>query len=93
MQRDTLLRLEAVNQLALTEEEREATLAFFGKRASELDELNTIDTSETERMVHVLPILTVVREDIASQPFTREELQAGAPDADEGYWRVPRVVE
>ena len=93
MQRDTLLRLEAVNQIALTEEEREAALAFFGKRAGELVELDEIDTSEVERMVHVLPILTVVREDIANQPFTREELQAGAPDADEGYWRVPRVVD
>ncbi len=93
MQRDTLLRLEAVNQLALTEEERADALAFFGARAAELDELNEIDTSEVERMVHVLPILTVVREDVAAQPYTREELQAGAPDADEGYWRVPRVVE
>ena len=44
-------------------------------------------------MVHVMPIMTVVREDVASQPFTREELQTGAPETDEGYWCVPQVLE
>ena len=37
--------------------------------------------------------MTVVREDVVSQPFTREALQQDAPETDEGYWCVPRVVE
>lgn len=93
MERDALTRLESLNQLALADAEVEDVLAFFGERAEELAALEKIDTASTERMVHVIPILTVVREDVASQPYTREELQRGAPDSDEGYWRVPRVVE
>ena len=93
MEKDTLRRLELLNQLRLTEVEKEDVMAFFAARESEMATLDAIDTASTERMVHVMPILTVVREDVVSQPFTREELQAGAPETDEGYWCVPRVVE
>ena len=93
MDRETLRRLEALNQLALTEEERERVISFFAARDGELAVLNAIDTERVERMVHVMPIYTVVREDAASQPYTREQLQAGAPDTDEGYWCVPKVLE
>ena len=51
------------------------------------------DTSDVERMVHVMPIMTVVREDEVVKKFDREALQQGAPETDEGYWCVPRVVE
>lgn len=93
MDRETLRRLEALNQLALTEEEKEKVISFFAARDGELAVLNAIDTESVERMVHVMPIYTVVREDAASQPYTREQLQAGAPDTDEGYWCVPKVLE
>ena len=93
MERDTLRRLELLNQLRLTETEKEDVMAFFSAREAEMAVLEAIDTSNVERMVHVMPILTVVREDIVSQPFSREDLQKGAPETDEGYWCVPRVVE
>ncbi len=93
MDRETLRRLEMLNQLSLTEEQKDAVISFFEKREASLAALESIDTASTERMVHVMPLLTVVREDVVSQPFSREALQAGAPETDEGYWCVPRVVE
>lgn len=93
MDREILRRLEMLNQLKLTEEQKEDVLGFFEKREGELETINNINTDEVERMVHVMPIMTVVREDVASQLFTREELQKGAPETDEGYWCVPQVLE
>lgn len=93
MERDTLRRLEMLNQLSLTEPQKEDVIAFFAARDGELKTLEAIDTSETERMVHVMPIMTVVREDVVVKAFEREDLQAGAPETDEGYWCVPKVVE
>ena len=93
MDRETLRRLELLNQLRLTETQKDEVISFFTKREEDLKTLENIDTTNTERMVHVMPIMTVVREDVASQPFSREDLQAGAPETDEGYWCVPRVVE
>lgn len=93
MDRETLRRLELLNQLRLTETQKDEVISFFEKREDDLKTLENIDTTNTERMVHVMPIMTVVREDVVSQPFSREDLQAGAPETDEGYWCVPRVVE
>jgi aspartyl-tRNA(Asn)/glutamyl-tRNA(Gln) amidotransferase subunit C len=93
MDRETLRKLEMLNQLSLTESEKDGVIAFFSDREKDLEALERIDTANTERMVHVMPIMTVVREDKVYQNFSREDLQAGAPETDEGYWCVPKVVE
>ena len=93
MDRETLRKLAMLNQLSLTEEQKEAVMDFFAKRDGELEVLNRIDTENVERMVHVRPIETVIREDVIDQKFSRDDLQKGAVDTDEGYWCVPRVVE
>jgi aspartyl-tRNA(Asn)/glutamyl-tRNA(Gln) amidotransferase subunit C len=93
MERETLRRLGLLNQLSLTEAQKDDIISFFNDRENDLKALEKIDTSETERMVHVMPLLTVVREDVAVQRFSREALQAGAPETEEGYWCVPKVVE
>lgn len=93
MDKDTLRRLELLNQLSLTEAQKEEITTFFAERENDRELLDNINTDNTERMVHVMPIMTVVRDDVASQPFSREDLQKGAPQTDEGYWCVPRVVE
>ena len=93
MDREILRRLEMLNQLKLTEEQKDFFLAFFEKRMADASLLDQIDTENVERMVHVMPLTTVVREDKVSQPFSREALQKSAPETDEGYWCVPKVVE
>ncbi len=93
MERETLRRLCLLNQLSLTEAQKDDVIRFFAERDADTATLAALDTEHVERMVHVMPILTVVREDVASQPFSREALQAGAPETDEGYWCVPRVLE
>ena len=93
MNEDILRRLQKLNQLKLSEQEASEVLEFFEKQKAEMDVLCAIDTENVERMVHVMPIMTVVREDVVIKNFSREELQAGAPETMDGYWQVPRLVE
>ena len=93
MERETLILLEKVNQLSLTDEERDAFLKFYDKQTEDKKALDAVDTENVERMVHVMPIMTVVREDEAKKIYSREDLQKGAPATNEGYWQVPRLVE
>lgn len=93
MEKATLKRLQKLNQLSLTEKEESDFLSFFDERVEELSVLEKIDTADVERMVHVMPIMTVVREDKAQKLFEREDLQKGAPETMDGYWQVPRLVE
>ena len=93
MDRETLRRLGLLNQLSLTETQKDEIISFFDKREADAKFLDTINTNETERMVHVMPIMTVIREDVVNKQYTAAELQKGAPETDEGYWCVPKVVE
>ena len=93
MDKEMLRRLELLNQLSLSDSEKDEIISFFDKREEDLKKLDSIDTSSVERMVHVMPIMTVVREDVVKQIVSREDLQKGAPETDEGYWCVPKVVE
>lgn len=90
---EILKRLEMLNQLALTETEEKEFLEFYAKREADTDKLSKIDTDKVERMVHVMPLETVVRDDVVIKNFSREELQKQAPETDEGYWCVPKVME
>lgn len=90
---EILRRLEKENQLQLDDSQKEAMLAFLESQHKKFEELSAIDTEQVERMVHVMPVYTVVREDVAEQKFQRDDLQAGAPETMDGYWQVPRVVD
>ena len=93
MDREVLRRLEKLNQLALTEAEKEDFLSFYAAKEAEWATLDAVDTEKVERMVHVMPVYTVVREDVVIKRFEREDLQKGAPETTDGYWQVPRLVE
>ena len=93
MEKIALVRLEMLNQIKLTDAQKDDVLSFFAKREEELVSLDEIDTSKAEPMVHVMPTAIALREDVIEQPCSRQDLQAQAPTADAGYWCVPRVIE
>lgn len=93
MEKEVLVRLEKVNQLRLDESQQGEVLAFLQAQHGKIAQLDAIDTENVQRMVHVMPVYTVVREDVSSAKFSREDLQKGAPETMDGYWQVPRVVE
>ena len=89
----TLERLQKLNQLKLTEEETEKLMAFFETAGKDVEILDTVNTENVERMVYVMPMTNIIREDIAKKLFTRDQLQEQAPEAMDGYWQVPRLVD
>jgi len=93
MDRETLIWLEKQNQVELTEEERSRVLEFFAALDAGEKKLAMVDTENVERMVHVNPMDTILREDVPLQQFSREDLLKGAPEHSDGYWQVPRLLE
>ncbi len=85
--------LQKLNQLKLTEEETEKLLVFFTKAQEDASILEAIDTDNIERMVHVMPLTNIIRQDVAKKIYTREQLQKQAPEEMDGYWQVPRLVD
>ena len=84
---------QALNQISLTEEEEQVMQTIFNVMSADEQKLQSIDTKDTDIMVHVMPMKNVLREDVRNQPFTREQLLEGAPAHSEGSWLVPRLVK
>lgn len=93
MNKESLARLEVLNQIRLSEAQKDDVLAFFAKREAERLSLNQIDTTQTEPMVHIASDTIALREDVVIDSFSRQTLQAQSPMADAGYFCVPRVIE
>ena len=86
-------RLEQLNRVALTDDERTATLTFFESRFADMKKCDAVDTENTERQVHVFALENVLRADEKKKIFSREDLLKAAPEQTDGYWQVPRLLE
>jgi aspartyl-tRNA synthetase len=91
--RSTFSNAQQLNQISLTDEEENVVENIFASMAEYEEILKETDTENVEPMVHVMPMTNVLREDVRSQPFTREDLLKGAPEKSEDSWQVPRLVK
>ena len=91
--RSTFSNAQQLNQLSLTEDEESVMQGIFAKMNESEKVLAECDTTNTEEMVHVMPMTNVLREDARKQPFSRESLLEGAPERNEDSWQVPRLVK
>ena len=58
-----------------------------------IDVLNQVDTSAVEPMAHVLEIRNVMRADEVQPSLPREAALQNAPEAEDGFFKVPKIVE
>ncbi|MBE6824223.1 MAG: aspartate--tRNA ligase [Ruminococcaceae bacterium] len=91
--RSTFSNAQQLNQLSLTDEEETIMQGIFDSMKESEYALKSIDTENTEPMVHVMPMTNVLREDVRSQPFSRDSLLSSAPQRSDDSWVVPRLVK
>ncbi len=91
--RSTFSNAQQLNQLSLSDDEEKVVQSIFTAMNDSEKVLSEIDTENVEPMVHVMPMTNVLRDDVRSQPFTRESLLEGAPERSEDSWQVPRLVK
>ncbi|MEI6801488.1 MAG: Asp-tRNA(Asn)/Glu-tRNA(Gln) amidotransferase subunit GatC [Pseudomonadota bacterium] len=58
-----------------------------------MEQLNEVDVTGIEPMVSVTPMRLARRADVVSAGNIQAQILANAPDAREGFFAVPKVVE
>ena len=58
-----------------------------------VEELEKLDLTDVEPMAHAVPLQNVYRPDEMKPSLPREEALQNAPEEENGYFRVPRVVQ
>ena len=56
------------------------------------DMLNRIDTTNVEPTAHAVELYNVLREDEVQPALPREKALQNAPQAEDGFFKVPRIV-
>ena len=91
--RDLMRTLEELSAIALSETEREAMQAGLQSMIDRFDQLNALDTSGVEPLIHVFPLSNVTREDEVVPSTDNELLLSNAARTRDGAFLVYRAVE
>lgn len=82
-----------LSRLDLSENELDKFTGQLDAILEYIDVLNQVDTSAVEPMAHVLEIRNVMRADEVQPSLPREAALQNAPDAEDGFFKVPKIVE
>lgn len=80
-------------RIALSDQER----ALFSEQLEEIleyiEQLKSVNVDGVEPTAHAFPVTNVWREDVVRPGLTQEEAIGNAPEARDGMFVVPKVVE
>ena len=88
---EEIRKIAGLARLRLTDEEVALLAVQFRGILGHLERLRAVDSNGTEPLDHPLPLTDVLRADVTRPGLSRNDALAGAPDADSGQFRVPRV--
>jgi aspartyl-tRNA(Asn)/glutamyl-tRNA(Gln) amidotransferase subunit C len=90
--RETVQHVAKLARLALTDEEEERFAQQLGQILGYVEQLEQLDTEGLEPTSHSIPLHNVLRADTRRQSLPHEDLLAGAPQAEQGMFRVPKIL-
>lgn len=90
---DTARRVAHLSRIAVKEADLPDLAAELSGILTFMEQLNEVDVEGVEPMTGVTPMRLKRREDVVTEGDMPEKILANAPDAREGFFAVPKVVE
>ncbi|MDP9780002.1 aspartyl-tRNA(Asn)/glutamyl-tRNA(Gln) amidotransferase subunit C [Nakamurella flavida] len=91
---DDVTHLARLARLEISDADRDR---YVGQLSVILDAVAVVsavaaDAPDAEPTTHAVPVTNVYREDVVRPGLTREAALAGAPEAQDGRFRVPQIL-
>lgn len=80
-------------RLKLTDNEKELFTRQVGSIIAYVNKLNELDTTGIEPTAHVLTLRNVFREDTIAASLQKDRALQNAPDKEDNFFRVPKIIE
>lgn len=90
---NTAAKVAKLARIRVEEDALPALAAEFSAILGFIEQLNEVDVEGVEPMVSVTPMRLKRRADVVTDGNMQEKILANAPDAREGFFAVPKVVE
>ncbi len=88
-----LADVAVLSRLSIAEGETEKYLGQLDAFLQYVENLEGVDTENVQPTTYALPMQNVFREDEIKPSLEREAALSNAPLADDGYFKVPKILE
>lgn len=82
-----------LSRLRIADDKMDKYLGELNKFLEYADVLQQADTENVQPTAHVLPIKNVFRKDEVKPSIDRELALSNAPEKEDGYFKVPRIID
>ena len=90
---DTARRVAHLARIRVEETDLPALAQELSNILTFMEQLNEVDVEGVEPMTSVTPMRLKRRQDVVTEGEMQDRILANAPDAREGFFAVPKVVE
>ena len=91
--REEVAHLARLSRLAVTEEELDRFAGQLDVILQSVARVGEVAADDIPPTSHSVPLTNVYRDDVPTPSLTQEAALSGAPDAYEGRFRVPRILD
>lgn len=89
----TVKKIASLSRISVTEAEAEAMVPELNNILGWVEQLGEVDVTGVEPMTAVIPNKLRLREDAVTDGNVRDRVLANAPQAEHGFFAVPKVIE
>ena len=89
----TVRKIASLARIATSEEEVAAMVPELNNIIGWIEQLGEVDTAGVEPLAAVIPNTLRLREDVVTDGGKRDAILANAPQAEHGFFAVPKVIE
>lgn len=90
---DAIKNIAHLARIAVSEEDLQAYAKDLSNILDMVDQMNAVDVSGVEPLSNALDQTQRLRADVVTELNQRDELQACAPQTENGLFLVPRVID
>ncbi|MGH3798040.1 MAG: Asp-tRNA(Asn)/Glu-tRNA(Gln) amidotransferase subunit GatC [Pseudonocardiaceae bacterium] len=91
--RDEVAHLARLARLAVTEEELDLFATQLDVILTSVARVSEVAAADVPPTSHAVGLTNVFRADVPRPGLTQQQALAGAPDAENGRFRVPRILD
>ena len=90
---ETLQKIAHLARLEVRPEEEADLLNSLNGVLTWMEQLSEVDTTGVEPLTHISAETNVLRDDVVGNHLSREQALSNAPQHDERFFEVPKVLE
>ncbi|VXC76233.1 Asp-tRNA(Asn)/Glu-tRNA(Gln) amidotransferase subunit GatC [Sphingomonas sp. AX6] len=89
----TVKKVASLARIAISDDDAQRLAPELSNILGWIEQLGEVDTSSVQPMTAVIPNTLRLRDDVVTDGGVRDDVLANAPQAEHGFFAVPKVIE